>query len=104
MGAILMGAIFEPEPRSRCLDEAKAAICGDRDLAYGQPEDNFARIATMWNAWWDVRQSGPFDSADVAIMLGLMKDARLANNKQHPDSWRDKAGYAACGYEITEGL
>jgi hypothetical protein len=88
--------------REKCLDEAKAAICGDRDRAYGQPEDNFHRIAVMWNAWADVRQAGPFDRADVAIMLGLMKDARLANNKSHADGWRDKAGYAACGYEVSQ--
>ena len=38
---------------------------------------------------------------DVAIMMGMLKIARLASNPQHMDSWVDLAGYAACGGEIA---
>jgi len=89
--------------KSACLDAAKAAVCGDRALNYGAPEDNFRRIATLWNAWLQVRKdpNAPLAPWEVAIMMDLMKSARLANNPEHQDSWIDKAGYAACGAGIT---
>jgi hypothetical protein len=91
------------ERKAACLDAAKAAVCGDRALNYGAPEDNFRRIATLWNAWMLVRKnpSAPLAPWEVAIMMDLMKSARLANNPEHQDSWIDKAGYAACGADIT---
>jgi hypothetical protein len=92
------------ECKSACLDAAKAAVCGDRALNYGTPEDNFRRIATLWNAWLQVRKdsSAPLAPWEVAIMMDLMKSARLANTPEHQDSWIDKAGYAACGADITQ--
>jgi hypothetical protein len=92
------------ERKSACLDAAKAAVCGDRELNYGTPEDNFYRIATLWNAWFQVRKE-PYEVRlapwEVAIMMDLMKSARLANNPEYQDSWIDKAGYASCGADIT---
>ena len=41
------------------------------------------------------------DEVDVAIMNGLIKDARIIETPDHFDSWLDKAGYAACGLEVT---
>lgn len=83
------------------LQEAIGATTGERHLNYGKPEDNFFRIATLWNAWMQIRHDGPLTSFDVAIMMGHIKDARLANTPSHHDSWVDKAGYAACGADIT---
>jgi Domain of unknown function (DUF6378) len=92
------------ERKSACLDAAKAAVCGERALNYDTPEDNFRRIATLWNAWFQVRKE-PYEVRlapwEVAIMMDLMKSARLANNPEHQDSWIDKAGYASCGADIT---
>lgn len=88
-----------------CLDAAIAACCGDRALNYGAPEDNFRRIAVLWNAWMDIRGSAfaknAFAPTDIAAMNILLKLARLANNPAHNDSWIDIAGYAACGADIT---
>jgi len=88
------------------LDTAIAAVA-DRGLNYGKPEDNFRRIAEMWNAHLRIRDlenasTRPvLNSGDVAIMMILMKVARLENTPAHLDSWVDIAGYAACGGEIT---
>lgn len=84
-----------------CLGKAMNAVCGDRHLNYGSAEDNFARIAELWNAWWKIRQPGPFTSVDVAILMDLVKTARIANAASHADSWVDKAGYAACGFSVS---
>lgn len=89
------------DKKKTCLIAAQAAVCGDRPLNYGNPENNFGRIAILWNAWNAVRRPGPYVGADIAIMMDLVKTARLANNPAHNDSWIDKAGYAACGYDIA---
>ena len=37
--------------RIELLDLANECVCGDRNLQYGEPEDNFSRVATLWNAY-----------------------------------------------------
>ena len=80
------------------LENAMAAVA-DRGLNYGSPEDNFGRIAALWNTHianrYDVESK--LDAHDVALMCVLLKIARLENAPTHEDSWVDVAGYAACG-------
>jgi len=87
--------------KSALLDEAKATV-GGRGKSYGKPETNFARIAWHWTAFLMNRYELDVESTpgDVAIMMALMKIARLENDPKHADSWVDLAGYAACGAEI----
>lgn len=75
-----------------------------RNEKYGEPEDNFARIAELWNAWLCIRKepAAPLTETDVAIMLAEVKMARLANDPTHMDSWVDLAGYAGCGAECAD--
>lgn len=88
-----------PSPRETILREAIAAVVGDRQLNYGAPEDSFQRIAGLWSAY--LQSEEPLTAADVALMLALLKVARLANSPDHRDSWVDLAGYAACGAEAA---
>lgn len=88
--------------KKECLDAAIEAT-KDRGLNYGAPEDNFLRIANLWNVYLTGRRV-PHEcigAADVANMMVLMKVARLQNHAAHLDSWVDIAGYAACGAEIV---
>ena len=87
--------------KSALLDEAKATV-GGRGKSYGTPEDNFARIASHWATFLINAKDVSVDltPGDVAIMMALMKIARLENDPNHADSWVDLAGYAACGAEI----
>lgn len=80
------------------LKEVQEAICGDRQLNYGAPEDNFERIAQLWRIYLGL----DIDSKDVAYMMILMKIARLMNNPEHYDSIIDIAGYAACAGVIAK--
>lgn len=88
-----------------CLEAAIKAVTGDRALNYGRPEDNFDRIAQLWHAYFAIRQTtkgtAPVDAADIALLMALMKIARLAYANDHADSWVDLAGYAACGFDLT---
>lgn len=93
----------EAPTRSDILDLAKRCVCGDREQDYGSPEQNFERIAEMW----EVYMVGKCTDADVCIlpedvaaMLALLKIARIASGHAKADNWVDLAGYAACGGEI----
>ena len=94
----------DAEIRADVLDTAKGYVLKDRNSTYGSPEDNFRRIAELWNAYLKIRPvdaGAPITSIDVAQMMLLMKVARLAHNPTHKDSWVDAAGYAACGAGIA---
>ncbi len=89
----------QPSIRETILKEAAICVCQDRDKQYGNPEDSFSLIAELWNAYLDKKLSLTIHPRDVAIMMALLKIARLANSSKR-DSWVDLAGYAACGGEI----
>ena len=82
--------------RADILQRAAECVSGQREDDYGKPEDNFAKIADLWTAY-----SGyPFNSVDVAMMMALLKIARVSSGHGSEDSFVDLAGYAACGGEI----
>ena len=83
--------------RGETLQAASRAVSGDRDRAYGRPEDNFRLIAELWSAY----KGTPFTRTDVAMMMGLLKIARVRSNPENADSFVDLAGYAACGAEAA---
>ena len=87
----------EPWTRKRVLREAEKCVCGQREHDYGAPEDSFSRIAEFWVAYKGVE----FRPVDVAIMMALLKIARISENPQHMDSWVDGCGYFCCGGEIA---
>jgi hypothetical protein len=92
--------------REDILTQANKCVNGERDQQYGNPENNFKLIASLWNAYIygasdTVNKIGfALEPKDVAAMLGLLKIARIATGQPKPDNWIDLAGYAACGGEI----
>jgi hypothetical protein len=88
--------------RAAILDRAKECVCTDRNDLYGEPEDNFAVIAAMWEPYIKARcvsKDGSVDVGprDVAIMMALFKIGRAATAIDvHDDTLVDIAGYAAC--------
>lgn len=86
--------------RPEILDKAKACVCGDREQDYGSPESNFGKIAEFWTTYLGY----PVVAKDVAVMLALLKIARIASGHAKEDNWIDLAGYAACGGEIESGV
>lgn len=96
----------EPSSRRDILKAAEKCVCGQREQDYGTPESNFQLIADLWNGylgfldhpgWQQIR------ATDVAMMMALMKIARIRNGGGSGDSFVDLAGYAACGGEIWYG-
>lgn len=86
--------------RASILEQAKKLVTENRNKSYGEPENNFKRIASLWNSYLQGKHSEwqfDLDPSDVAIMMVLMKIARLEENTENWDSWLDAIGYLACG-------
>ena len=86
--------------RAEILDAAKAIVTGDREKQYGRPEDNFDVIARLWTTY----AGHSFTPVDVAVMMTLLKVARIKTGHYKTDSYVDACGYLACAAEIAEGL
>ncbi len=85
--------------RAEILDTAKQYVTKDRDATHGDMEDNFESIAELWQIYFN--NEWDFTSTDVAVMMTLLKIARLKSNKSNPDNWVDACGYMACGGELA---
>jgi hypothetical protein len=83
--------------REEILKAAADIVTRDREDTYGKPEDNFALIAQLWYCYKGV----PFAAEDVALMMALLKIARISTGKYKADNYIDLAGYAACAGEIA---
>lgn len=94
--------------RAGILHAAEKCVCGQREQDYGTPEDNFETIAGLWETYLSracVDEAGGvyIDATDVAMMMALLKIARIAGGSGTRDSFIGLAGYAACGAEC-EGV
>ena len=83
--------------RKECLDAAAGCVLQDRNASYGGPEDSFGVIANFWSVYLG-RKVYPHD---VAMMMALLKIARIKGNHGYADGYIDLAGYAACGAECA---
>ena len=92
--------------REDCLNQSLTQVTGQRTQDYGTPENNFQIIADFWNVYLEhrarVSDTPVINATDVALMMDLLKTARLINSPNHADSWIDKAGYSACGAEVSD--
>lgn len=87
--------------RVQALREAARIINGDRNKQYGGPEENFTNIAKIWSVIFQRE----FTTEDVAMAMIGVKLARFVSNYGfQPDTWIDIAGYAGCGYEVSQAL
>jgi hypothetical protein len=96
-----MPEMTDPQPftyRWELLNEALKCVTGDRNIQYGDPSEDFKRVAALWSAYLGITISPD----NVAVCQILLKISRLTWNPQHKDSWVDIAGYAACGYETQQ--
>jgi hypothetical protein len=109
--------------RVEVLEEAKTAVLGDRNAQYGEPDQDFARTAALWNilsvAQFDamIAKAHPLvqdvylpvdvcrgliaqldTAASVADKMVALKLSRNTHMRKL-DNYVDIAGYAACGYE-----
>ena len=94
--------------RANILQAAELCVCGHREQDYGSPENNFRLIAQLWEPYLQARcvSDGAevrINAEDVAMLMALLKVARICTGKGTEDSFVDLAGYAACAGEIVTG-
>lgn len=94
--------------RKDILTRAMECVCGGREQDYGRPEDNFGLISELWTAYIQagIKREGHggfgyrVTPRDVAILMALLKVARISGGGGSGDSYVDLAGYAACAGEM----
>tara|TARA_R110002110_G_scaffold280310_2_gene495037 strand:+ start:1008 stop:1328 length:321 start_codon:yes stop_codon:yes gene_type:complete len=82
--------------RSEILDTAKKYVLKDRADQHGDMESNLTTIAE----YWGIHLGMHIAPHDVAVMMTLLKIARIKSSPENPDHWIDCAGYSACGAEL----
>ena len=90
--------------RKEILTNAITHTCGERDVEYGSPKENFEDIAALWNVYLSRKYKGkvPIITAeDVAWMMGQLKMARTFNGNTKPDTYEDAACYPAIAGECA---
>ena len=92
--------------RSEILQEAISLINGDRHVDYGDPVDDFTTTASLWQTYlartMDAREGLDLRAHDVAIMMILLKVARISWTPEKRDHWADIAGYDGCGWDCVK--
>jgi hypothetical protein len=83
--------------RAEILATATQYVTKDRAATHGDAERNFETIAAYWSTHLGVK----ILPEDVAVMMTLLKIARIGSNAGNADNWVDGCGYLACGGEIS---
>jgi hypothetical protein len=83
--------------RTEILDTAKQYITKDRAATHGDMEENLTTIAELWGVYLERH----VDPSDVAVMMTMLKIARIKSNPRNADNWLDACGYMACGGELS---
>ena len=83
--------------RKEILESAIQIVCAERQGQYGEPEDTFSAIAELWSVYLGRAVS----AEDVALMMVLLKIARMKAGKFKADNYVDLCGYGALAYEVA---
>lgn len=84
--------------RKEFLSAAEKCVCNGKGNEYGTLEDNFGLIARLWTVYLGC----PISDVDAAIMMNLLKIARIKTGVNKEDSFVDAIGYMACAGELAE--
>lgn len=84
--------------------KAALAIEARQKNAYGKPERSFETISDLWSGYLSaVLGFGvKLNAADAAVMMALMKVARISSGVYQADSFIDAANYIALASEVYE--
>lgn len=85
---------------SELLRKASDLVSGDRQKDYGDKLHNHKNIADLWSAYLGTSIS----PHDVAVMMCLLKIARLKQGSRTEDTYLDASAYMAIAREIQERI
>jgi hypothetical protein len=97
--------------RDEILEQVRNCVCVDRENTYGSPENNFSLIGALWDNYLFAKDMAHIRKGDhghrritgedVAVMMTLLKVARIATGEVKADNYIDLAGYAVCAGELA---
>ena len=111
-GCLGKDGMMKTERGRDLCEKALKTINGERQNQYGDPEDSFDLIAHYWTTYLDANLSRAFGmepdtmesidlySHDVAIMMTLLKIARMQGQEHKNDNYVDAIGYIALAGEM----
>jgi hypothetical protein len=102
---VAAGSPVAPSVCETTLRTALELTGGDRAKQHGDKRVNHQNIADLWNAYFGVDAVTGyrhFTAHDVAVMMCLLKIARLKSGSHNPDNYVDLAGYAGIAAECAE--
>lgn len=88
-------------PRGRVLGAAIKVTEADRNREYGDPKPNLETTANFWNLYLNLPPEHEIVATDVAVMMTLLKVARLMVTPTHADSYVDACAYMAIAAECS---
>ena len=89
--------------KEQILAKASDLVTGDRAKEHCDLFRTHVKIAELWTAHLDHKLKGVYEvnAGDVAIMMALLKVARMSSGKFNADDYVDAAGYMAIAGEIN---
>ena len=81
-----------------CLDKAKKIITDDRNKDYG----NYTKNLKVISNFWKVFLGKDISPHEVALLMALLKIARISTGKFTPDSYIDACGYLSLAYALDK--
>jgi len=82
------------------LSKAAELVDGDRNEAYGPPEQDLQRTADAWSAKLKHMEL-PLTAEDVAWLMADLKWSRSRHSLKD-DHYADAAGYIGCAYQARK--
>lgn len=83
------------------LRHAAELIDGDRNEQHGPRDICHAEIAKAWTWWLNGKLNAPVSAHDVAMMMSLLKTARIKTGSHNLDCYIDGAGYLGIAGELS---
>ena len=81
-----------------CLDKAKKIITDDRNKDHG----NYTKNLKVISNFWKVFLGKDISPNEVALLMALLKIARISTGKFTPDSYIDACGYLSLAYALDK--
>jgi hypothetical protein len=85
----------QAKAKESIAEEAKAIVEGERAKDYGEVNQSFSRIASLWSAYLG-HQVRPWDVAQMMILLKVSR----AKTSRKQDTLVDIIGYAECADKL----
>ena len=86
-----------PSPAAQILSKAAELIDGERNVQHGDRKACHTQIARLWSAFLGVQVT----AVDAALMLALLKIARMKTGSGNGDNFVDGSAYIALAGELA---